>query len=313
MDLMQLSPLMRPAANGLIVLNIAGLVLFYLYPPSGAVVLSLAGRGPECRISDVFRASLRRHKQLDLEHRNVQTTREVERNSVFQLLETSHGRFWEPVPRGSGSAVVPQLGELEAKYSDFPLKSIGKGDIVLDCGANVGTFTRAALTWGAAVVVAVEPQPKNIECLRRNFAAEIAAGRVIVYPKGVWDKDDILTLMEHDDTNAMDSFVRPEHTHGGIQVPLTTIDKMVAELGLPRVDFIKMDIEGAEQRALAGARETMAKYRPRMEISVNHLPEDPRMVPVVIRRAKPDYHMLCQVCVIDTSAWGVVPEILYFY
>src|SRR5580700_4793693 len=103
---MLLLPLIRPAANGLVVLNIAGLALFYLYPPSGAVALSLVGRGPECGIGDVYRASLRRHKQLGLEHSNVQTTREIERNSVFQFLDTTHGRFWEPVPKGSGSAVV---------------------------------------------------------------------------------------------------------------------------------------------------------------------------------------------------------------
>ena len=58
----------------------------------------------------------------------------------------------------------------------------------------MGLYAKTALASGAKLVVAIEPAPENIECLRRNLAQEIAAGRVIVYPKGVWDKDDTLAL-----------------------------------------------------------------------------------------------------------------------
>ena len=51
-------------------------------------------------------------------------------------------------------------------------------------------------------------------------------------------------------------------------------DKMMAELRLERADFIKMDFEGAEPRALAGAKETLAKYKPRMAIRVYHSKSD---------------------------------------
>ena len=84
---------------------------------------------------------------------------------------------------------------------------VRKGDIVLDCGANLGTFTRTALDRGAKTVVAIEPAPENLECIRRSFKDEIASGRVILYPKGVWDKDDVLTLHIHHDNSAADSFL----------------------------------------------------------------------------------------------------------
>ena len=130
------------------------------------------------------------------------------------------------------------------------------GDVVLDCGANIGVFVREALDAGAKTVVAIEPAPENIECLRRNFKSDIDAGRVIVYPKGVWDKDDFLTLHVDDHNSAADSFViNPKDSHESDQkLPLTTIDKLVAELNLQSVDFIKMDIEGAEVKALKGGR-----------------------------------------------------------
>ena len=52
------------------------------------------------------------------------------------------------------------------------------------------------------------------------------------------------------------------------QVRSIAIDNYVASAGLPSVDFLKMDIEGAEGPALVGARETIKKYRPRLGISV---------------------------------------------
>jgi FkbM family methyltransferase len=62
--------------------------------------------------------------------------------------------------------------------------------VVLDVGANVGTDTKSALAAGAAVVVAIEPEPVTLECLRRNLAAEIREKWVAIVPKGAWDKED---------------------------------------------------------------------------------------------------------------------------
>jgi hypothetical protein len=52
------------------------------------------------------------------------------------------------------------------------------------------------------------------------------------------------------------------------------IDDLVAQGGIPRVDFIKMDIEGFELRALRGACRTLHTYKPRLAISLYHSPSD---------------------------------------
>ena len=203
------------------------------------------------------------------------------------------------------------LAEQERKIYGVGEQDVHAGDVVLDCGANVGVYTRESLKAGAKLVVAIEPAPENIECLRRNFAAEIAAGRVIVYEKGVWDKDDMLVMQVDPHNSAADSFII--HRPGDVetkQLPLTTIDKLVAELKLERVDFIKMDIEGAEQRALAGARETLAKYHPRLALASYHVPDDPEKFPQIIRAIWPGYTMECGPC---AEANGRVrPDVLYF-
>lgn len=61
--------------------------------------------------------------------------------------------------------------------------------------------------------------------------------------------------------------------------PLTTLDTLVAQGAVERVDFIKMDIEGSELRALRGAVETLRRFRPRLAISLYHRREDFYTIP----------------------------------
>lgn len=68
-----------------------------------------------------------------------------------------------------------------------------------------------------------------------------------------------------------------------------TLDDYVTRLQLPRVDFIKMDIEGAESLALAGARHTIAHFQPRLAICLYHQWNDVVTVPQAILATGVDY------------------------
>ena len=96
-----------------------------------------------------------------------------------------------------------------------------------------------------------------------------------------------------------------------IEVPLTTIDLLVARLKLPRVDFIKMDIEGAEQKALAGAKSVMSIYRPRMALCTDHTLTDPVAVPMLARRAWYEYRVQCGPC--EEQDLRIIPQTILFY
>ena len=249
--------------------------------------------------------------QIEAKDRILYASRKLETDAQgYRLWETPKGRFW--IPDGSDYVLPFNLAEQERKIYGEGEQGVRPGNVVLDCGANVGVYTRAALEAGAKLVVAIEPAPENLECLRRNFKTEIADGRVIVYPKGVWDKDDMLELHVDPHNSAADSFLI--HRDGGQvigKVPLTTIDKLVSELKLERVDFIKMDIEGAEVKALEGARETIARFHPRMALSVYHAPDHPQTVPVAARAAWSGYRIECGVCAEANGA--IRPDILFFY
>ena len=185
------------------------------------------------------------------------------------------------------------------------------GDTVVDGGAHVGTFVRYALQRGAARVIAVEPEPLNLVCLEANLAAEIASGRVRVFRGGIWDRKDSLTLSDSQENSAGHSFVREVAGSQKVAgIPLVPLDEIVDDLGLDRVDFIKMDIEGAERRALAGARRTLARFQPRLAISSYHLHDDPEAIPQVVREARPLYRISAKDFDIGRHRW--ITKVLFF-
>ena len=114
-------------------------------------------------------------------------------DSGKELWSTPSGQFWVPVGRSS-----EMLGWVLAEESLDIYRAaniVHAGDVVLDCGADVGTFTRLALQRGAAIVVSIEPLPAKQECLRLTFAEDIEKGRVILRAEGVWSEETTCSSM----------------------------------------------------------------------------------------------------------------------
>jgi FkbM family methyltransferase len=300
----------RSLKIGLPFAAVALAVAGYFYAPVRLFALAAVGRSPVCPMAKAIKAADELKEQIRFKDQILGASKLVEKDpSGYHLWDTPRGRWW--IPEGDDWVLPFNLAEQERRIYGTGERAVRAGDIVLDCGANVGVYTRVALDAGARLVVAIEPAPENLVCLRRNFEPDIAAGRVIVYEKGVWDKDDMLTLHIDPHNTAADSFIiQREGGIEGAKVPLTTIDKLVQELKLERVDYIKMDIEGAEQRALVGGRNTLAKYHPRMALSAYHAPTDPEGIPERVREAWAGYKMECGPC---AEANGRIrPDVLYF-
>jgi FkbM family methyltransferase len=204
--------------------------------------------------------------------------------------ETPLGRFWggENDGRELDLLALEQVGGDIYERRDVAVRD---SDVVVDVGAHLGTFTRLALQRGARVVVAVEPNPVNVACLERTFASEIAARRVRVVSAAAWHSPGSLTF-EFGDSSQM-GHVGASGVEGArakaLPVRAVTLDQLVGELKLDRVDFIKMDIEGAERHALAGASRLLAEHKPRLAICIYHAPDDREVVPRVIRSANDAY------------------------
>jgi FkbM family methyltransferase len=268
---------MKVAVIRVIRVVVAAIVLaniLYYFPPTRLFVLYAIGRAGPCPLGKTVHAFGTMSRRAEIQNRLDADKKLLEVDPAgYHLLQTAMGRYW--VPARNDGVLTDNLAEQATQVYGGREDGVHRGDVAFDCGANVGVYTRVALAAGARLVVAVEPAPEDVECLRRNFAAEIGQGRVIVVPKGVWDREDTLPLFEDAGSSVRDSFVgvwAPPMRK--TLVPLTTIDRLVEELKLDSVDYIKMDIEGAEKQALAGARNTLRKFHPRMAISTEHLPDD---------------------------------------
>jgi FkbM family methyltransferase len=267
------------------------------YP--GLAILPFASRirsSPFCSTWQAVQDGAVKVKQGRLEKELHANTRQVRAENGYKLWSTPSGEFW--VPDTSDGILKVLLAQQERKiYGDAQSGGVRAGDIVLDGGAHVVTYVRTALQAGAAKVVAIEPSPEALECLRRNFAREIASGRVIIYPKGIWDEEKRLVFYSNGNGAAGDSFVeRGANAKVIADIPVTTVDKIVAELGLPRVDLIKADIKGAGTRMMTGARDTILAFHPRMIVSVEEAPEDPASIKAAVLRIAPDYRFRCGPC-----------------
>ncbi len=182
------------------------------------------------------------------------------------------------------------LSEIAPDYTVKP------GEVVLDVGSHVGTFGDDALRRGASKVIMIEPDPVNVECIRRNFAKEIAEGKVVLVPEGAWDSESTLEFSIGVANSGTGSFVVKEISGKAISARVRPIDSMLRELGVTKLDFVKMDIEGAERHALAGAKETLAKFKPRLMLDAYHLTDDDVVLPKLITSVNPDYRQFCAVC-----------------
>jgi FkbM family methyltransferase len=140
---------------------------------------------------------------------------------------------------------------------------------------------------GARFVVAIEPDPANAICFDRTFAAEIADGRVRLVEAAAWHSSGSLNFEIGGASQT--GRVADSQSARAVIVRAVTLDSIVDELELRRVDFIKMDIEGAERHALAGARRVLAFHKPRLAVCIYHAPDDPDVVPRVVRDANSSY------------------------
>ncbi len=146
---------------------------------------------------------------------------------------------------------------------------IPKGGTVVDAGASIGdhAHTYAQLVGPTGHVFAFEPNPAACLCLGRNMAKFTW---VQVRRKALGDgNSEAIMLVEE---NAGASYINPKWILADgacfTRVKIRKLDRYLPLM--ERCDLIHFDLEGYETKALAGAAEVLAKFRPAIVLEVNH-------------------------------------------
>lgn len=194
---------------------------------------------------------------------------------LFKLPARAKFRRWQfrlylPPKWSGGGCTSPYLFreeyEPEVKLLERFLKP---GMTFIDGGANTGvfTFTAAHLVGNSGRVVAFEPGAACFAALTQSVKLNRAT-QVTLRQQAISDRCGTARFYHHDDQENSFSLGGA----GGVtyeEVNTTTLDTVAAELNLQRVDFIKLDVEGAEEMVFRGGREVLATHRPLLLFEVN--------------------------------------------
>jgi len=154
----------------------------------------------------------------------------------------------------------------------------GRDMVVIDVGAHVGLFTlKCARCHKTQLVVAVEPHPINAKLLRLNVRMNNLDDRVKVVEAALGQEEgmSLLYVADRSDRHSL-AYDHRLHVPGRtVRVRVITMDNLVKELSIERVDYVKIDINGSVLDVLLGAEEVLAEMRPVwvMEVHVGQLDE----------------------------------------
>lgn len=162
------------------------------------------------------------------------------------------------------------------------------GDTIIDGGAWTGDTAEAfhhALN-GKCHIYSFEPDDESYSKLQKNITSRNLSASVCPIKLGLWSHATTLKF----DACRENSMQHQISDSGDSQIQVTSIDEFASERDI-QIDLIKMDIEGAEIEALLGARKTIQKFRPRLQICSYHKFDDLWEIPILIKELLPNYRL----------------------
>ena len=182
-------------------------------------------------------------------------------------------------------------GEKARNYNKQYLEYVKKDKIktIFDCGFCNGAHVFGFKKSLPNLVMDYAFEPLYDE-LKEDYIDILLKGMncTQIVPFGVWDKKDKLSFIVSGPASRVNgiSNLKPNVTK---EIETITMDEAKKMLQIDKVDFIKMDIEGAEMYALCGARNLILEDRPQLAISIYHSSDDFVNIPLYLKELLKDY------------------------
>lgn len=223
---------------------------------------------------------------FDLENNIIEKTDVESYTGKFNIYNLKHFGYNIKLLYSQFGAFLSFILE-QYRYKD--ICKAEKGDFVIDGGACYGDSALyfADLVGKNGKVFSFEFIQSNIEIFNKNMELNIEHKKrieLIERPLGK-NSTDILFGAESGPGSSL-SMNFSENSKKYITV---SIDDMVIEKNIKKIDFIKMDIEGSEIDAINGATETIKKFKPKLAIAVYHKDDDFITIPALIKKINPNY------------------------
>lgn len=177
----------------------------------------------------------------------------------------------------------------EGTYERFGV-DISDGDVVIDCGANIGMFTLFAAHKNASRVISFEPVEHAYDILNSNVHVnDFTKTEFIVMKFGLSNTTAKVKISINDENVGSNSIIGNNDSQKTELIDVIKLDDYIRDNNINKINFIKADIEGAERLMLDGARETMLKFKPKLSICTYHFPDDAEVLTNIILEANSDY------------------------
>jgi len=162
-------------------------------------------------------------------------------------------------------------GYYEKELGDLLKKIVKPGDVFLDLGANIGYFSLlVANNSPSAKVISFEPVAGLFQNMNDNISLNNIKNILTVNAAVGEINEEKELFVSAPDNLGMSSFHQPANYSGKKErVKVVAIDDWLKISGLPRIDVIKLDIEGSELTALKGMKEVLQKQQPVLIVEVN--------------------------------------------
>lgn len=210
--------------------------------------------------------------------------RAMPEKTIWQMGESLRLRSFARLPDGNRLLFRPFTWDHEGIKEVYGYEAyekvfrIQERNVVADVGAHIGIFSvkAARKVSNQGLVIAIEPEEDNYSFLAANKKIN-RLENIIPIQGALTDHSGRAPLYSWRGHSGGFSIVE-KHSSYCVEVPVFTLDSLARTLHLHKVDFIKIDAEGAELEVLKGGRRMLQEANAKIVVAGYHKPDDPKTI-----------------------------------